>query len=166
MSNLANKFGSNEEKGAEDESGSDGSTTSTAHLYIVENGDPDARGAGQNHSQSAWSLVKQGGTLYKAFTERDGQRYAWTVSDSLSHMLDHMEPTVSAFDFSTKNYVALFCQALEGLAQVAEDDNHQTYLELYEPSGSDLAEYVRNSDNFEDAEELREALAELEEADE
>lgn len=149
-----------DESSNEPEQPTDPDNPSTVHLYMVEGGLESGRGAGRNHEAEGYELTKEGGAVHDALTFKgSGRKYEWSLSDSLSHIVASIGPIVDNFPApSTAQYVGLLTAVLDSAAEVITDDNHQDYLELFEPSGSDLAEYVESGE-VEDLDVLRESLA-------
>jgi len=141
----ASNYGSDES--TESETTDDSDNTSTSHLYIVENGDPNARGAGMNHHPTAYNELRSGGRLYNAFTEKGGgRRNKWSVSDTLSHIAMACEPLVDVLGNDPLAYAEVTDNVL-GHAADSFKGNNGPIMDFAEPDAADIVDYVARSDD-------------------
>lgn len=140
----------------ESENKNDSDDTSTSHLYIVENGDPNARGAGMNHHPDAYDTLRSGGAMYNAFTKKgSGRRNEWSVSDTLSHIAMAYEPLVEVFGSNPKAYAELSDAVLGPTAEALKGDVGPL-MDFAEPDESDIVDYVARSDDVDASDVLAE----------
>jgi len=143
-----------------DETTSDNSgSTSTAHLYMVENGDPDARGAALNHNEDAYDLLSQGGDLYNAWRETGGNgQNVWSRSDVASHVLAAYAPLTEIGTIPPQKYTEIAEATVNALVAHFQGNTAEA-MNLYEPDESDLVDYAVQSDDI----SVNDVLAEIRE---
>lgn len=140
-----------EESNDDDNSGS--SNVSKSHIYFCDTADPDERGVALNHNTDSRELTKQGGDLYDAFTQREGGKNVWSLSDVFSHiavnygkLTDHLPERPSVWvDFTEKLFDAV---------EDSFDGDNMAALDLFGPSPEEMAAYVANHSADDEDDEL------------
>jgi len=133
----------------ESENKDDSDDTSTSHLYIVEDGDPNARGAGMNHHPTAYDKFRSGGEMYNAFTKKgSGRRNEWSVSDTLSHIAMSYVPLAEVFGSNPEAYAELSSAVMNATAEALKGDV-APLMNFTEPDESDIVDYIARSDDVE-----------------
>lgn len=122
----------------------DSDSTSDVHLFMASRKDPDHRDVTANHNPKAYELLQSGGTLHKAWTEKEGRSNVWSRSDVASHVLAAYEP-LAEFDIPAERFGVIAQATVNALVTSFEGDTANA-LNLYDPDAADLVDYAMQSD--------------------
>lgn len=149
---MKNDYYEQAQESTDDEDNSGSTNVSKTHIYLADTADPDERGVALNHNTEARELTKSSGDLYRAFTKRGDSRQAWSISDTLSHIVGDFKRLTDHLPDAPSVWVNF----MEELIDAAEDSfngDNLTALRMFEPTPKEVAVYVETHSSDGDDEE-------------
>jgi len=132
-----------EESNDDDNSGS--SNVSKSYIFLCDTADPDERGVALNHNTDSRELTKQGGDLYDAFTQREGGKNVWSLSDVFSHIAVNYAKLTDYLPERPDVWVD-FTESLFNTVEASFDGDNMPALDLFGPSAREMVAYAANDD--------------------